>query len=90
VVQNWTVDKEASKGPYGRQTNLNNVKSNPDPKGHPLIGTGLDLWVRKVNPGDEYVSVAEVDSKRTDMLYGTFRASLKVTDVNGTCSAFFW
>jgi hypothetical protein len=91
VVQNWTVDKEASKGPYGRQTNLNNVESRPNLMPDvPIVGTGLELYVRKVKPGDEYVSVAEVDSKRTDMLYGTFRAGLKVTDVNGTCSAFFW
>ncbi|KAA8899763.1 glycoside hydrolase family 16 protein, partial [Sphaerosporella brunnea] len=91
VPQNWSVDKEDSKGPYGRRTDLNNLKSNPVQSGAPFIQeAGLELWVRKLAPGDEYVGVAEVDTFRTDMLYGSFRASIKTPRVNGTCAAFFW
>jgi len=33
---------------------------------------------------------AEIVSTRTDITYGSFRASIKVSDVPGTCQAFFW
>jgi hypothetical protein len=94
IVQNWTVEKEDSKGPYGRRTDPENVISNPMQDGAygrpPTIDAGLELWVRKAEKGDDYVGVAEVDTARTDMLYGTFRAGIKTTKVNGTCAAFFW
>ena len=51
---------------------------------------GLELYVRKVQPSDQYVSVVEADSYRTDMIYGSFRAGIKTTSINGTCGAFFW
>jgi hypothetical protein len=38
----------------------------------------------------DMVPVAEIDTQRLDFFYGTFRASMKVTDVPGTCAAFFW
>jgi hypothetical protein len=39
---------------------------------------------------DGMVPVAELDTRRLDLFYGTFRASMKVTSVPGTCAAFFW
>lgn len=95
VVQKWKVEKKESKGPYGRQTELKNVVSNPSKEGSASTGIlggepGLELWVRTTAENDEYVSVAEVDSTRTDMLYGTFRAGIQTTAINGTCAAFFW
>lgn len=51
---------------------------------------GLRLYVRKLNPDDQYVSVVEADTFRTDMMYGSFRAGIKTTNINGTCGAFFW
>lgn len=51
---------------------------------------GLELFVRKLGSDTEHISVAEVDSRRTDMRYGSFRAGIKATDVDGTCGAFFW
>lgn len=86
----------ASRGPYGRKTELKNVVSNPakdisqSPMGINGDVAGLELWVRKLGSDKEHVSVAEVDSRRTDMRYGSFRAGIKATDVDGTCGAFFW
>ena len=51
---------------------------------------GLELYVKGVQEGDEYVSVVEADSRRMDMMYGSFRAGIKTTGINGTCGAFFW
>lgn len=39
---------------------------------------------------DGMVSSAEVDSVREDVMHGTFRASMKLPRVPGTCAAFFW
>lgn len=36
------------------------------------------------------VPVGEIYSKRADIRYGTFRAGIKFSGVNGTCGAFFW
>lgn len=97
VVQEWEVGKAASKGPYGRKVERKNAISNPvkdlkasaDGKNGPEAG--LELWVRALeSPDQEMVSVVEVDSNRTDMQYGTFRAGIKQTGINGTCGAFFW
>ncbi|RPA93521.1 concanavalin A-like lectin/glucanase [Choiromyces venosus 120613-1] len=96
VVQEWKVDKEASKGPYGRKTQAKNVISNPSIQ-HNVSATGvngdpagLELFVRELETGEDHIGVAEVDSRRTDIIYGTFRAGIKATGVNGTCGAFFW
>lgn len=59
---------------------------------------GLRLLVKPVDEangpkgpsGELMVPTAEISSARLDMLYGSFRASLKVTPVPGTCAAFFW
>ncbi|KAI5810918.1 glycoside hydrolase family 16 protein [Peziza echinospora] len=96
VLQNWKIDKNASHGPYGRQTLPSNVVSNPlkdingDDIGKDGTQSGLQLYVRKLAPGSDLVSVSEVDSRRSDMIYGSYRAGLKTTGINGTCGAFFW
>ncbi|KAF8474011.1 glycoside hydrolase family 16 protein [Kalaharituber pfeilii] len=96
VLQDWKVDKNASRGPYGRETKPENAVSNPakdlniSDEGVNGRQAGLELYVRKVQEGDEYVSVVEADSYRSDMMYGSFRAGLKTTGLNGTCGAFFW
>ncbi|TGZ84992.1 concanavalin A-like lectin/glucanase [Ascodesmis nigricans] len=99
VPQEWKVGKVQSRGPYGRQTLLANVISNPLKNRNSKkssIGkngneAGLELWVRKLEqPEQEYVTVAELDSYRTDIFYGSFRAGIQITPVKGTCGAFFW
>jgi hypothetical protein len=51
--------------------------------------TGLKLVVRS-DVVDGMVPVAEVATRRLDLLYGSFRASMKISDIPGTCAAFFW
>ncbi|KAL2145147.1 hypothetical protein VTI28DRAFT_7897 [Corynascus sepedonium] len=53
---------------------------------------GLQLVVRGGDDEviDEMVPVAELDTRRLDLMWGTFRAMMKVSPVKGTCAAFFW
>jgi hypothetical protein len=39
---------------------------------------------------DGMVPVAELATRRLDLMWGTFRAGMKVSRVGGTCAAFFW
>lgn len=79
IPQNYTVPKPVARGPYGKIASPKNVVPS---------NQGLQLWVRRAS-GD-YISMAEVATQRTDMLYGSFRIKAKMTGVNGTCGAFFW
>jgi hypothetical protein len=97
VVQEWKVDAGPSHGPYGRETKRANVIPNPsgNDQTKPQIGTngspaGIELFVRKLQGNSQYVGVAEIDSARTDMFYGSFRAGINVPKTKGTCAAFFW
>ena len=51
---------------------------------------GLQLYVGGGIPSDGLVPVAEVNSVREDMLWGSYRAAMKLTLIPGTCGAFFW
>lgn len=53
-----------------------------DPGAQLLVGGGI--------PAGGYVPVAEMDSSREDLLWGSYRAALKITPVSGTCAGFFW
>lgn len=52
-------------------------------------GTALELTVRS-SQVDGMVSGAEIDTARLDVFYGSFRSSLRLTNVSGTVAAFFW
>ena len=76
---------------------VNNVVSNPIHDLNNWTGPGvldgdpgLHFTVDGGVPGDGYVKVAELDSSRTDLLWGTYRASMKLSLTPGTCAAFFW
>ncbi|TKA66637.1 hypothetical protein B0A55_10862 [Friedmanniomyces simplex] len=81
-AQAYNVTSTAARGPYGKTAEISNVVLNPQ-------GLGLDLWVRS-QPLEGMVPIAEVVTARTDILYGSFRAGMKTTGVNGTCGAFFF
>ena len=75
----------------------NNVITNPLTSKDAWSGTGrqgddagLRLLVKGGIPESGFVPSAEINSERADMRYGSFRAGMKVTGVNGTCAAFFW
>lgn len=95
--QFFNVTAKAARGPYGTSYELNNVVSNPVLNNYSYSGpgqlggdAGLQLFVQGGIPSNGYVPDAEVNSVRTDLLWGSFRASMKLTNIPGTCSAFFW
>jgi hypothetical protein len=74
-----------------------NVVSNPIANASNWIGLpvsagdpGVQLSVGGGIPPNGFVQVAQMNSVRQDLLFGTYRALLKVTSVPGTCTAFFW
>lgn len=97
IRQSYNVTAQASRGTYGTYSQIENVISNAvlDPNsfvGPSKLGgdAGLGMYVRGGIPASGYVPIAEVDSARTDLLWGSYRAALKMTNQTGTCSAFFW
>jgi hypothetical protein len=50
---------------------------------------GLQLWVRS-SITNGMVQMGEIAAQRFDMWYGSYRVAMKVTNVSGTCGAFFW
>ncbi|KAG9236577.1 concanavalin A-like lectin/glucanase domain-containing protein, partial [Amylocarpus encephaloides] len=74
-----------------------NVVSNPildanNWTGPGILGRdpGVGLTVTGGIPANGFVDIGSMDSNRTDMIWGTYRASLKLTPIVGTCAAFFW
>lgn len=54
------------------------------------IDPGLQLIVRSTLVETNLVSTGQIQSQREDIRYGSFRAYLKSTPINGTCAASFW
>lgn len=84
----------------GFSKQLGNVITNPLPEGKwggPPQGVGdagLQLWVRHAVENDS-VSIAGVDDayrpgNTSQMIYGSFRAAIKFSAMNGTRGAFSW
>ncbi len=97
VRQAFNISSEKARGSFGEMFTVQNILTNPNPsnvrvedgQGSDGQPAGLQLVVNASHV-EEMVPVAEIDSARTDVMFGTFRASLKVTNISGTCSAFFW
>lgn len=93
--QVFNTSAKESNGDYGTSKQLGNIIANPLPEGQwggsPVtVGeAGLQLWVRH-DLENGLIPVAEISSPRDDMLYGSFRAAIKFSGMNGTCGAFFW
>ena len=97
VRQVFNVSATASRGVYGTSFQQSNVVSNPLVNTSAWSGTGtvggdagLQLYVRGGVPADGLVPTSEVDSSRADIRYGSMRTAMKLSDVVGTCGAFFW
>ncbi|KAI5793325.1 concanavalin A-like lectin/glucanase domain-containing protein [Geopyxis carbonaria] len=98
----WAVAKyrkgpDPSRDATGRVAEARNVIPNPvkDDKDYSSDGKnggepGLQLICRGGDPKDGVVPVGEIKTRRNDMLYGSFRASMAVSAVNGTAGAFFF
>jgi hypothetical protein len=92
VAQEFNVTAEAGRGEYGKTFLTNNVESwlQGDPTPSELSEErGVSLRVSS-SLQDGAVPSAELDSQRLDLHWGSFRAALKATTINGTCGAFFW
>lgn len=102
AVQAYNITPSGARGPYGKAAEVGNVILNPlhsrqDWTGEGKLGgaPGLQIWVRGqqdlLGPvGEQMVRSGEIDSLRRDMRYGSFRVGMKMSDVPGTCAAFFW
>jgi hypothetical protein len=94
--QEYNVSKANSRGPYGKQFVVENIETNPLKDKYSWAGdsdhggeAGLQLWVRGDHL-DGYVSGSEMASVRNDILLGSFRVAMKLSNSSGTCGAFFW
>ncbi len=90
VRQAFNLTKERARGQYGEMFAVESVKVKSGVQGqgeNDEAGLQLVVGSRLVQG---MVPVAEVDTHRLDMHWGTFRASMKLTDIPGTCAAFFW
>lgn len=99
IPQAYNVTPDASRGPYGKASKVENVVTNPNGRMYDWNGPGvrgedpgLQLWVKNdvvgVDGGNG-VPMAEIVSARDDILYGSFRIGMKTTQISGTCGAFF-
>lgn len=97
-AQDYTVSPELARGPYGKNASSVNIVANPLKSKYDWAGdgtnggeAGLQLIVRGGTPDKGgLIPMAELVTSRDDVLYGSFRAGMKITNVNGTCGAFFW
>ncbi|KAL6822107.1 glycoside hydrolase family 16 protein [Trichoderma sp. SZMC 28015] len=99
--QQYNVSARAGRGEYGKSFGLDNVyttahddgddtdATESDGSNNSNGGDGVGLVVGST-VWDEAIPVAELDSARKDLHYGSYRAGMKLTAVNGTCAAFFW
>lgn len=83
IRQAFNKTAQQSLGTYGEMMAVDNVES--------VLGNGLEITLRgEADLVEGMVQGGEIDSNRTDMFYGTFRSSMKLTSVSGTVSAFFF
>ncbi|KAF7186090.1 Beta-glucanase [Pseudocercospora fuligena] len=89
VLQAYNVTPGGA-NPYGKEAEYRNVVANPIESEYDWggEGKGLELWVRRESDG--MVPMSEILSQRDDVLYGSFRVGMKMTDVMGTVGAFFF
>jgi hypothetical protein len=94
--QGYNITSEAARGAFGESFMVKNVMSDTikdaatfGGPGSTGLDAGLHLVVRDVMQ-DDRVPVAEISTTGLHYYYGTFRAGIKITNVAGTCSAFFW
>ncbi|KAI1457078.1 glycoside hydrolase family 16 protein [Annulohypoxylon moriforme] len=94
--QDFNMSSEVARGPYGESYTPQNVISNNIANEQVFEGSGtkggdagLNLVVKsEIQNG--MVTGADVSTTDVHYFHGTFRAGIKVTDIPGTCSAFFW
>jgi len=96
VRQEFNISRTKARGSFGEMFAVSNIYTETG-SGQPGAASrasganpaGLQLVVR-AEQVEDMVPVAEIDTARLDVVFGSYRAGLKLTDVPGTCSAFFW
>lgn len=89
VRQQFNVSAKDGRGRYGKAFGLDNIASRPKASLKGSSAAGLDLRVGTLLNNDA-VPGSEIDSARMDMHWGSYRTGMKLTNINGTCAAFFW
>ncbi|KAK0722990.1 concanavalin A-like lectin/glucanase domain-containing protein [Lasiosphaeria miniovina] len=89
--QVFNLSRARARGEYGEMFALGNVVDTAGAArgGDEEEGAALQLVVGS-QLVDGMVPVAELDTRRLDLFWGTFRASMKLPRTPGTCAAFFW
>lgn len=76
VRQEFNTSAAQARGTYGQMFAVDNVETR-------AAGDGLQITVRS-GVVEGMLSGGEIDSARLDVSYGSFRSSLRLTDVAGT------
>lgn len=76
VRQAFNTTASQARGTYGQMVAVDNVETGEE-------GNGLEITVRS-DVVEGMLSGGEIDSARLDVSYGSFRSSLRLTDVSGT------
>lgn len=76
VRQEWNTSAAQARGTYGQMFAVDNVETREGVD-------GLQITVRSASV-EGMLSGGEIDSARLDVSYGSFRSSLRLTDVAGT------
>lgn len=90
--QSFNVSAKDGRGSYGKYFTTANIEAqsvmeqDQDPSER---DGGLELRVGS-SLVDNAIPSAELDTARLDLHWGSYRASMKVTGIAGTCAAFFW
>lgn len=77
VRQAFNTSAAQARGTYGQMVAVDNVEEAREG------GDGLEIVVRS-DVVEGMLSGGEIDSARLDVSYGSFRSSLRLTDVDGT------
>ena len=93
VRQAFNLTSTRARGDFGEMFSVDNVHSGSEVSGHHNMDMGSDVGLHLMvqsSPVNNMVPVAEIDSSRLDLWWGSFRTAIKLTDISGTCAAFFW
>lgn len=93
VKQQFNVSDQAGRGKFGKSFLPENVFlwSEADGlQGSAQYQRSLALRVGHQITSSNSITAAEVDTRRMDMFWGSYRATMKLSHVAGTCAAFFW
>lgn len=72
---------------WAKNATRGNVKLHGEEGMQLIVSPGIP---QKDNSSTGIVNTGEIVSVRSDVMYGSFRAGIRFTSVNGTCGAFFW